>query len=75
MWETGFFEISGTLYDYCAKVYEEKSRYGIDGGRISKLSIYDNNNKKLIYNYDRGLDIDVTTEAERAALDYIKAKY
>jgi len=48
----------GTLngYDYCIKHYEESSHYGIDEGRISKMSI--RKNGKELYNYDRGLEFD-----------------
>jgi len=42
---------------FCAKVFQEKSRFGINNGRVSKLSIMGSNNK-IIYNYDRGIDID-----------------
>lgn len=40
------------LYYYEAKVYDEPSRFGIDGGRISKLAIY-NPVKKCCCQYDR----------------------
>ena len=40
------------LYYYEAKVYDEPSRFGIDGGRISKLAIY-NAVKKCCCQYDR----------------------
>lgn len=56
------------FYTYTAKVYDEPSQYGINGGRISKLTISrrgDDGFEKVVYNYDRGLDIpadDVATE-------------
>lgn len=37
-----------------AKVFDEPSQYGINQGRISKLSI--NGGDISLYNYDRGLD-------------------
>ena len=40
------------LYYYEAKVYDEPSRFGVDGGRISKLTIY-NPVKKCCCQYDR----------------------
>ena len=40
---------------YWAKVYDEGSEFGIDGGRISKLMI--TIDKKTVVNYDRGWDI------------------
>lgn len=54
-----------------AKFFTEPSSYGIDGGRISKLSITSRRTDPiaqvmgrpyetvhLLYNYDRGLDVD-----------------
>ena len=48
----------GTMdgYEYWVKHYEEGSSYGIDEGRISKLSIRKNGVE--VYGYDRGLDHD-----------------
>ena len=48
MWTSGTIG----LYYYEAKVYVEPSRFGIDGGRISKLAIY-NMVKKCCCQYDR----------------------
>lgn len=47
-----------------AKVYDEPSSYGINGGRVSKLCIGKTDKrdpskdffKQMAYNYDRGLD-------------------
>ena len=48
----------GTMdgYEYWVKHYEVGSSYGIDEGRISKLSI--RKNSVEVYGYDRGLDHD-----------------
>ena len=48
----------------CAKVYDEPSVYGINEGRVSKLSIGKTDTRdptrnffdQMDYNYDRGLD-------------------
>lgn len=53
------------------KCYLEPSEYGIDGGKISKLSIVSSQTdpiaeamrrphetSRILYNYDRGLDVD-----------------
>ena len=48
--------ISG--YWFAAKVYEIGSKFGIDGGRISKLEICKGekwDSKKVVYQYDREL--------------------
>lgn len=47
-------EYKGHLF--FAKVFDAPSEYGIDGGRVSKLTVYAND--KIIYNYDRGIDLD-----------------
>lgn len=41
---------------YWAKSYEEGSKWGINGGRISKLTIKIDG--KITANYDRGWDIE-----------------
>jgi len=46
-------EINGFIAT--AKVFDEGSVYGIDEGRISKLSISSKVDKQ-VYNYDRGLE-------------------
>ena len=52
MWAEG--TVNG--YECWVKHYWEGSEYGIDGGRISKLTI--RKDGKEIYNYDRGLEFD-----------------
>lgn len=49
-----------------AKVYDEPSSYGINGGRVSKLCIGKTDSrdpskdffKQMAFNYDRGLDFN-----------------
>lgn len=41
---------------YWAKVYDEGSEYGINDGRVSKLTIKIDG--KTVVNYDRGWDIE-----------------
>lgn len=51
-----------------AKVYDEPSDFGINCGRVSKLTIGKTNSRnanknffdQMCYNYDRGLDFDDT---------------
>ena len=71
MWKEGTIGIPKkeggyTVVHYWAKVYEKKSRYGIDGGRISKLTLKVKG--EVIYNYDRGEDILPQNEAAEKAL-------
>lgn len=62
-----------------AKFFMEPSHYGIDGGKISKLSITtcrtnlmakvlgrDSETMHVIYNYDRGLDVDRLSTSREA---------
>ena len=44
-----------TICHYWVKHYDEPSKFGINNGRISKLSIRVNG--KITCNYDRGWDI------------------
>lgn len=39
MWYCGEVKIEGLIFYYEAKVYDEPSKYGINGGRVSKLSL------------------------------------
>ena len=57
MWKTGTHK----GYFWMAKIFDEGSIYGIDGGRISKLSICKGEKwtaGKEVYNYERGLDFN-----------------
>lgn len=66
-------------YSFVAKVYGLPSeRFGICGGRVSKLAIYREEPVRLcVLNYDRGWDIEPTNEADkavfRAIMDYLDA--
>jgi len=53
MWYEGIFG----EFSWSAKVFDEPSIFGINKGRISKLSI--KYRGVLVYIYDRGLDIDI----------------
>lgn len=70
MWRQGY-TANGAWY--CAKVYEQGIKYGINGGRISKLQIKMHGAE--VYNYDRGEDVPATTPEAREALAEILAKY
>ncbi len=53
---------------YWAKVYEEGSEYGINGGKISKLSIQIDG--KTVVNYERGWDIEPDENDEATMIAY-----
>lgn len=64
--------VSGTVGDYTfeAKLFDDPSTYGINNGRVSKLSIYSEKKRietgnffaACIVNYDRGWDIKPSKE-------------
>ena len=59
MWSKGI--ING--YEYWVKHFDEGSEFGINGGRISKLAIRDQQGRWLV-NYDRGWDQRPTKEVK-----------
>ena len=69
MWETGTLRVEDQVVGYSMKVFEEPSEYGINQGRISKLTL--KNDNKVIANYDRGWDIMPTTKLAKKALEMI----
>jgi hypothetical protein len=61
-WITGTADFDGERQlEFHAKVFDEGGEYGINGGRISKLTI--KLGKTYLANYDRGWDIEVAEEA------------
>lgn len=60
-------------FDYDLKQFDKPSKFGIEGGRISKLSL--KLNGKYVAVYDRGWVIQPKTEAAREALRYLLDRY
>ena len=52
MWSEGTIKIRNSVFHYWVKHYDEPSHYGIENGRISKLTL--KRNGMVVYNYDRG---------------------
>ncbi|WP_295088251.1 hypothetical protein [Ruminococcus sp.] len=78
MWKEGTIGIPKkeggyTVVHYWAKVYKKKSKYGIEGGKISKATLKING--EVVYNYDRGLDVSPQTEAAEKALAILLYEY
>lgn len=78
MWKEGTIGIPAEgekmkAVHYCVKVYEEPSHFGINGGKISKLSL--TMNGEWIANYDRGWDIEPTCEEANLALCILLNNY
>ena len=78
MWKTGKINISGCdgkrlVCEYWAKVYDKPSEYGINEGRVSKLTIRIDGT--VVCNYDRSWDMEPKTQAAKQALELMLAKY
>lgn len=69
MWKKGSLKVYGSIYHYWMKQYDEGSEFGIDGGRISKLTI--KRNGKIVCNYERGWDINPSDSEAQLALDIL----
>ena len=59
---------SSKIAHYWVKAFEEGSEWGINGGKISKLSIKIDG--ELVANYDRGWDVKPADDYESAQLAY-----
>ena len=77
MWHTGRIgSPSGNgIYEYHAKVYDTGSEWGINQGRVSKLSIRKVGETAWLYNWDRGADVECANEEVETVLNIILAKY
>ena len=62
-----------TVVHYWAKVYDEPSEYGIEKGRISKAILKQDD--KIVYNFDRGLDVPPQTEEAEMSLAILMQEY
>ena len=69
MWKEGTVSVNGEIFHYWLKQYEEGSEFGINGGRISKLTI--KRSGREVYNYDRGEDIAPIDKNTETALEII----
>ena len=73
MWRQGNIKIGNNIIQYFIKQYEEGSQYGINNGRISKLTL--KRDGETIANYDRGWDITpIDSDAEIAPAIILKDK-
>ena len=55
MWKEGSLKVHDSVFHYWIKQYDEGSEFGIDSGRISKLTL--KQNSAIACNYDRGWDV------------------
>ncbi len=63
--ETGWVHGYYNDWTFDAKVFETPSKFGINNGKVSKLTIKDST-KKIIINYDRGWDIKPAPKDKKA---------
>ena len=75
MWTEGRIEVRGITFHYWVKVYDEGSVYGINGGRISKLTIRNEKTGADVANYDRGWDIKPKTQSAQKVVDTLLERY
>lgn len=74
MWAEGKIEAGDSTFDYWAKHFDGASeRYGINGGRISKLMI--KRDGKIVYNYDRGPDVEPADRDTEKAVEILIREY
>jgi len=73
MHNEGTLKIGSCIIHYWVKHFDESSVYGIDEGRISKLTLKQDG--KFIANFDRGWDIVPETYEAKAALAILMKKY
>lgn len=69
MWKEGNLRINGDIFHYWMKQFDMGSEWGIDGGRISKLTL--KRNGEIVYNYDRGLDVAPVDKNTALALELL----
>lgn len=68
-WKEGSIEVYGDIFLYYIKQFDKESRFGINGGRISKLML--KRNGEVVCNYDRGWDVHPVDECTKLALDLL----
>lgn len=81
MWKEGSITIDGVELNYQAKVFQEPSKFGIGGGKISKLvvtrELYDGSGhfESVILQYDQGWVHKSDDAITEKALNYILNLY
>ena len=73
MWTNKYLEVGKKVVEFWAKHYEEGSDFGINGGKISKLTV--KYKGETLLNYDRGWDKKPETELGRKALEKLLKIY
>jgi hypothetical protein len=62
-------------FHYEVKHFKGRSKFGIEGGRISKLFIRETKSSEVVCNYDRGWDIVPEGKESYKAYYVLKTEY
>ena len=73
MWSEGSLKVRNSIFHYWVKHYVEPSEYGINKGRVSMLTL--KRNGEIVYNFDRGLDVEAADEDTELALAILLKEY
>lgn len=68
-WKEGSLKVNGEIFHFWMKQFDKGTEWGIDGGRISKLTL--KRDGKEVCNYDRGWDIEPEDENTQLALEIL----
>ena len=74
VWSEGSMRIRSHIMHYTVKHYRQGSEYGINGGRISKLSLQGDDGVTLAL-YDRGWSKEPDFEEAKIAVSIIISNY
>ena len=69
MWKEGSLSVNGEIFHWWMKVYDTPSKFGIYGGKVSKMTI--KRNGVEVMNYDRGWDIKPIDENTQLAMELL----
>jgi hypothetical protein len=78
MWHEGQIGAteSGTVYKWWAKIYDEPSEeFGLNGSRVSKLTIRKIGDTRDLFNWDRSMDKDAENDEVAAVVALVLAKF
>ena len=73
LWHEGALRVHSSSFHYWVKQYDTGSEWGINGGRVSKLTI--KRDGKEVANYDRGWDIEPGDPDTQLALEILLHEY
>ena len=69
MWKEGSLKVYNSVFHYWMKQYDTGSQFGIDGGRISKLTL--KRDGEIVANYDRGWDVKPADNDTQLAVEIL----